>query len=329
MNKTLTPRELAYCGLFGAAALLLPVIFHLVNLGHVFMPMYLPLVALGFFVSPLPAAITGFLVPLLSGAVTGMPPFFPPVAIFMSLELAMMASLISYGKKLRPQINEWVVLVPVLLFGRIFYVLLVYLFSLVINLPAKFMAGLSLISGWPGIILMIVVIPPIARIGKTLGNSSSNLNSGCAVKDYPKANFFDAIADKWDGWENLPVLFQKLETGLEELQVKQNETIVDIGCGTGNFTQALLKKLSPSGRVIAVDISPKMIAAAKSKVNDTRVEWHVTAANCLPLSTASCDRIFCYSVWPHFDNPDKVVAELKRVPPAWWFSSCLASSIAG
>jgi hypothetical protein len=154
---------LAYCGLFGASALLLPLLFHLIRLGHVFMPMYLPLVALAFFVRPLPAAVTAFTVPLLSGAVTGMPPFYPPVAVFMSIELAVMAALIAALVTWRPRLNEWLVLVPVLLLGRILYVGLVYAFSLVIQLPAGFMAGLSLLAGWPGIILMVLTVPPVAR----------------------------------------------------------------------------------------------------------------------------------------------------------------------
>jgi len=87
-------RDLAYCGLFGAAALLLPVLFHLVHLGHIFMPMYLPLVTLAFFVRPGMSALTALVVPLLSGAVTGMPPFYPPVAPVMSVELALMALII-------------------------------------------------------------------------------------------------------------------------------------------------------------------------------------------------------------------------------------------
>ena len=128
------------------------------------MPMYLPLVALAFFVKPLPAAVTAFLVPLLSGAVTGMPPFYPPVALFMAFELAVMAALIAAVVTRRPLVNEWLVLVPVLLFGRVLYLGLVYAFSLVIKLPAGFMAGLSLLGGWPGIILMIIAVPPVARI---------------------------------------------------------------------------------------------------------------------------------------------------------------------
>ena len=138
------------------------------------MPMYLPLVALAFFVKPLPAAVTAFLVPLLSGAVTGMPPFYPPVALFMALELAVMAALIAAVVTRRPLVNEWLVLVPVLLFGRVLYVGLVYAFSLVIKLPAGFMAGLSLLGGGPGIILMIIVVPPVARIRRGPGRSGAD-----------------------------------------------------------------------------------------------------------------------------------------------------------
>lgn len=166
-DRDLTGREMAFCGLFGAAALLLPVIFHLVHLGHVFMPMYLPLMALPFFVRPLPAAATALIVPLLSGAATGMPPFFPPIAVFMALELSVMAALVSAVRQRWPSLHELAVLVPVLLFGRVFYVALVYFFSVFIQLPAKFMAGLSLVSGWPGVVLMVVVIPAVARASRS------------------------------------------------------------------------------------------------------------------------------------------------------------------
>jgi hypothetical protein len=164
MSRRLAPRELAYSGLFGAAALLLPVLFHLLQLGRVFMPMYLPLCALAFFVRPAPAATTAAIVPILSGAVTGMPPFYPPVAVFMALELSVMAGIIAYWVHRFPRANEWLVLLPVLLFGRVFYVALVYGFSVLIELPAGFMATVSFLSGWPGIILMCVVIPPLARL---------------------------------------------------------------------------------------------------------------------------------------------------------------------
>jgi hypothetical protein len=111
-----------------------------------------------------PATLTALLTPLLSGAVTGMPPFYPPVAAFMAIELAAMGALIAAAAGRWPRANEWLILVPVLVFGRALYVGLVFGFSLLTDLPARFMAGLSLLSGWPGIVLMIVVVPPVVRI---------------------------------------------------------------------------------------------------------------------------------------------------------------------
>ncbi len=166
-KRLFTSRELAMCGLFGAAGLLLPVLFHALHLGHIFMPMYLPLLALGFFVSPAPAALTALVVPLLSGVVTGMPPFYPPVAVLMAIELSIMAALLALACKKRPKLNEWLVLIPVLFIGRILYVAMIYGVSLVIELPAAFVAGASFISGWPGLILMMIVIPPLARLAKS------------------------------------------------------------------------------------------------------------------------------------------------------------------
>jgi len=139
-----------------------------VHLGHVFKPMHLPLVALAFLARPLPAAVTALMCPLLSGAVTGMPPFYPPVAFLMAVELAAMAGLISFAVRRFPRANEWLVLVPVLLLGRLLYVAMVYGVSLVIALPAGFMAGLSFLGGWPGTLLAIAVVPPVARIGKKI-----------------------------------------------------------------------------------------------------------------------------------------------------------------
>lgn len=162
-------RELAYGGLFGAAALIIPFFFHLLHLGHLFMPMYIPLIALAFFVRPVVASLSGFIVPVLSSLTTGMPPFFPPVAPVMAVELACMAALLAYLRRRHPQTRVLLHLVPVLLLGRVINIGLLYASSLLLDLPAEFLAGLSFISGWPGIILMIVVLPPIARLNRQGG----------------------------------------------------------------------------------------------------------------------------------------------------------------
>lgn len=300
-------RDLAYGGLFGAAALLLPLVFHVFRLGHVFMPMYLPLVTLAFFVRPATAAATAFVVPLLSGALTGMPPFYPPVAGLMSLELAAMTAIISAVVARRPRVNERLVLVPVLLFGRALYIGLAYAVNLAIGLPAAFLAGLSLLGGWPGILLMLVAVPPLARLRRSRGLVSA------PVGEDSRAAYFDSIAERWDGWEDLPALEAWLAEGLERLGVGPDERVLDAGCGTGNLTRALLTRLSDAGRVLAVDLSPRMIDAARRKVRDPRAGWLVADLRRLPVPDASFDRVICCSVWPHIDDREGTAGEIARV----------------
>jgi ubiquinone/menaquinone biosynthesis C-methylase UbiE len=321
MTNRLNAHDLAFCGLFGAAGLLFPVVFHLLRLGRVFMPMYLPLVALAFFVPPLPAATTAVVVPLLSGAVTGMPPFYPPVALFMSLELAAMTAIIAAVVSRRPKINEALLLAPVLLFGRLFYMALVYAFSLTIELPPAFMAGLSLLGGWPGIVLMMAVLPPVARLrrNRRAAEAPGDRDEGTdaagrlAAAGRRKAAYFDGIAGKWDGWEDLPSLSAKLAAGLAEFGLDPSETVLDAGCGTGNLSREILARLSPAGHVVAVDFSPRMIERARRKVRDPRIRWHVADIGRLPIPDASCDRVLCFSLWPHIDDRDAAADELGRV----------------
>ena len=163
MSGGVTYREGLTAGAFGAAALLLPFLFHMLQLGHVFMPMYIPLVALAFYVSPAVAATTAFLVPFLSSVLTGMPPMYPPIAPIMAIELAFMAGTIALARRRWPSMPALPVLVAVLIAGRALHVGLVYVASLAMDLPAEFLAGVSVLTGWPGLLLMIVVIPILLR----------------------------------------------------------------------------------------------------------------------------------------------------------------------
>jgi hypothetical protein len=164
MRLRTTSTDFARGALFGAAGLLLPVVFHALHLGQIFMPMYLPLVALGFFAGPRTAGTTGLIVPLLSGALTGMPPFYPPIAPIMGVEIGCMAMTIAWMSVRRPSFPILAVLIPVLLAGRGVNYGLTYACGLMMDLPAGFLAGLSFFAGWPGLLLIAVVVPTLVRI---------------------------------------------------------------------------------------------------------------------------------------------------------------------
>jgi trans-aconitate 2-methyltransferase len=81
---------------------------------------------------------------------------------------------------------------------------------------------------------------------------------------------------EWDGasYDRVSATMEALGLEvLERLELSGEETVLDAGCGSGRITEALLQRL-PRGRVIAVDESASMVAAARRRLGpeaDVRV----------------------------------------------------------
>jgi trans-aconitate 2-methyltransferase len=54
---------------------------------------------------------------------------------------------------------------------------------------------------------------------------------------------------------------------MDRLDLRGDETVLDAGCGSGRLTELLIERL-PRGRVIGVDASASMIAAARERLGD-------------------------------------------------------------
>ena len=73
---------------------------------------------------------------------------------------------------------------------------------------------------------------------------------------------------EWDGasYDRISTTMEKLGLEvLDRLELRGDEAVLDAGCGSGRITQALIERL-PRGRVIAIDESPSMIAAARERL---------------------------------------------------------------
>jgi len=82
------------------------------------------------------------------------------------------------------------------------------------------------------------------------------------------------------------------DDAVARLQLDGGETVLDAGCGTGQVTQTLLDRL-PAGRVVALDRSERMLAAARERLGgDGRVAFvHADLGAPLPLPAASVDAV--------------------------------------
>jgi trans-aconitate 2-methyltransferase len=69
---------------------------------------------------------------------------------------------------------------------------------------------------------------------------------------------------------------------LGRLSLAGDETVLDAGCGSGRVTEALLGRL-PKGRVIAIDSSASMIAAARRRLGRADGRLEIRRADLLEL----------------------------------------------
>jgi trans-aconitate 2-methyltransferase len=79
---------------------------------------------------------------------------------------------------------------------------------------------------------------------------------------------------------------------LERLPLDGDETVFDVGCGTGRLTSLLVERL-PRGHVVAMDVSSNMLQKARGTLRrrQSRASFVLADASALPAS-ASADAIF-------------------------------------
>ncbi|HMG74156.1 MAG TPA: methyltransferase domain-containing protein [Pyrinomonadaceae bacterium] len=88
-------------------------------------------------------------------------------------------------------------------------------------------------------------------------------------------------------------------------------SILDLGCGTGRFSEALAVHFD--AEVIGIDPSKKMLEQARSKQTDQRVRYHVGSAEAIPLPDESVDLVFMSMIFHHLQDPALAARECRRV----------------
>lgn len=113
----------------------------------------------------------------------------------------------------------------------------------------------------------------------------------------------------------VPAIGAPLATDLLRLAaLRPGERVLDAACGTGVVARLAAQRVGDAGRVAGLDISPGMLAVARSATPpETSIEWHEASADAMPLPDASFDVVLCQMGLQFM--PDKVAAlrEMRRV----------------
>lgn len=86
---------------------------------------------------------------------------------------------------------------------------------------------------------------------------------------------------------------------------------LDVGCGTGALTEALLGEAVPVS-IVAIDPSENFLELAAARIGDPRVTFRLGHAEALPVETASCDAVGSALMLNFVPDRARALAEMRR-----------------
>ena len=92
------------------------------------------------------------------------------------------------------------------------------------------------------------------------------------------------------------------------LNLNSNDTVLDLGCGVGDWTQEFNRLAKWT---VGVDAHREPLIRAKGKHRD--VDFVIADAGAIPFRDASFSKVSCLSVIEHLDRPILLLREMARV----------------
>ena len=103
---------------------------------------------------------------------------------------------------------------------------------------------------------------------------------------------------------------------IETAAPEEAEHVLDIGCGTGELTAELARRVGPDGQIIAIDPDPQRLAQARAQFGSTKptIQFVQTTAEDLSVvSDGSVDLIYSNYVLHWVLDQNRLFREVERV----------------
>ena len=103
----------------------------------------------------------------------------------------------------------------------------------------------------------------------------------------------------------------KIEDALSITELNPNETVLDLGCGTGFLFQHIAQKV---GLLVGMDLSQKALREAKKHTKKlTNIALVRADADNTPFPDRTFDRVFAITLLQNMPDPLKTITEMKRI----------------
>jgi ubiquinone/menaquinone biosynthesis C-methylase UbiE len=99
------------------------------------------------------------------------------------------------------------------------------------------------------------------------------------------------------------------------LKPKPGEVVADIGAGSGYYTFRFAERIGPTGKVLAVDIQPEMLALIQQrakKQNIANIETVMGTVSDPKLPEAAVDTILLVDVYHEFSHPYEMTERMVK-----------------
>jgi len=140
------------------------------------------------------------------------------------------------------------------------------------------------------------------------------MTSSLDLNDYKRAiaDSYDRRSSKYDEGEWRKQVCDNL---IGYSVVRKEQSVLDIGTGTGRLAIAAGKIVGSKGSVIGVDLSSQMLAIARNKVEKTglhNVRFQLADAEQLDYASDRFDYILCANTFPWISNKEAVLKSWHR-----------------
>ena len=110
----------------------------------------------------------------------------------------------------------------------------------------------------------------------------------------------------------VPAIYSQWASRVADIaEIEVGQEVLDVACGTGSLARAAQLETGLKGKVVGLDLSEKMLAAARR--HSQLIEWRLGDAALMPFDDNRFDRVMCQFSFMFISNRVATIKEMLRV----------------